>query len=206
MASQDDNEDAEAVEAEEPEAQAKARKSSQLPPLPDERLDAIVEALLFACGEAITAARLAEALGGVAARRVKASVERLRRNYQEQNRAFDVLEIAGGYRLYTRPEYHEFVERLDKVREPEKLSAAALETLAIIAYRQPIVRAEIDSVRGVQCGPILRSLMDRKLIRIVGRSDQPGRPLLYGTTKRFLDHFGLESVRDLPGVEDVKRS
>jgi len=96
------------------------------------------------------------------------------------------------------------VARLERMRAPDRLSPTSLETLAIVAYRQPIIRAEVDAIRGVQSGPILRSLMERKLVRVVGRSDQPGRPLLYGTTKRFLDHFGLASVKDLPRVEDLK--
>ncbi|MBI4878195.1 MAG: SMC-Scp complex subunit ScpB [Planctomycetes bacterium] len=172
--------------------------------LADGELDRVVEALLFSTADALSAARLAEAAGGVSPRRVQCAIERLRAHYAATLRAFDIHEIAGGYRLYSRPEFQEHVSRLERVRAPEKLSAAALETLAIVAYRQPLVRAEIDAIRGVQCGPVLRSLIDRKLIRVVGRSDQPGRPLLYGTTKRFLDHFGLASVKDLPRVEELK--
>ncbi len=172
--------------------------------LPDGELDRIVEALLFSTADALTPARIGEAAGGASPRCVQASIERLRAHYAATLRAFDIHEIAGGYRLYSRPEFQEHVSRLERARAPEKLSAAALETLAIIAYRQPLVRAEIDAIRGVQCGPVLRSLIDRKLIRVVGRSDQPGRPLLYGTTKRFLDHFGLASVKDLPRVEELK--
>lgn len=171
--------------------------------LPDEELDRVVEAILFASGSPLTAARIAKA-ALVATRRIRRSIGRLRREYAESLRAFDVMEIAGGFKLYSRPEYEEYLLRLEKVKAPEKLSASSLETLAIVAYRQPIIRADIDAIRGVQSGAILRALMERKLVRVVGRSDQPGRPLMYGTTKRFLDHFGLSSVKDLPRVEDLK--
>ncbi|MBK6939865.1 MAG: SMC-Scp complex subunit ScpB [Planctomycetes bacterium] len=171
--------------------------------LEDEQLDRVVEALLFAVAEPLTALRIGEA-AGASPRRVKSSVDRLRRDYAVTNRAFGILEIAGGFRLYSKPEFADYVARLDKVRAPERLSAAALETLAIVAYRQPIVRADIDAIRGVNSSALLKTLMERKLIRAVGRSERPGRPLEYGTTKRFLDHFGLGSVKDLPRVEDLK--
>ncbi len=177
---------------------------AELPEPDDRELEHVLEALLFAASEPLTAARLADAAATRSPRRVKAAIERLRAHYRADDRAFDVLEIGGGYRLYSRPELAHWVARLEAVRAPERLSAAALETLAIIAYRQPIIRADIDAVRGVQSGAILKSLLDRKLIRVVGRSDRPGRPLLFGTARRFLDHFGLASVKDLPKVEDLK--
>ncbi len=184
--------------------EAKAEAAARAAAIPDDELDRIVEALLFASSDALTPVKIAQAAGGLSPRRVRQSIDRLRAEYAGRLCSFDVMEIAGGYRLYTRPEYQEHVARLEKMKAPEKLSAASLETLAIIAYRQPIIRADVDSIRGVQSGAILKSLMDRRLIRVVGRSDQPGRPLQYGTTKRFLDHFGLGSIRDLPRVEDLK--
>ncbi len=181
-----------------------ATEVADVPEPSDAELDVIVEALLFAASDPLTASRLADAAATRSPRRVKAAIDRLRAHYRQDGRSFDVLEIGGGYRLYSRPEFAQWVARLDQVRAPERLSAAALETLAIIAYRQPIIRADIDAVRGVQSGAILKSLLDRKLIRVVGRSDRPGRPLLFGTARRFLDHFGLASVKDLPKVEDLK--
>ncbi|MFH0944363.1 MAG: SMC-Scp complex subunit ScpB [Planctomycetota bacterium] len=172
--------------------------------LPDEELDRVVEALLFSTGESLTTTRIAAAAGGVSPRRVRQAIDRLKAEYARSLRSFDVLEIAGGFRLFSRPEYEVYVARLEKTRSADRLTAAALETLAIIAYRQPLIRADIDAIRGVQSGAMLRGLMDKKLIRVVGRSDQPGRPLLYGTTKRFLDHFGLSSVKDLPRIEELK--
>lgn len=171
--------------------------------LPDEELDRVVEALLFSTSDALQPIRIAEAAGSTP-RRVRAAIDRLRADYHCHLRSFDIVEIGGGFRLYSRPEYAPYIARLEKARAPERLTPSALETLAIIAYRQPIIRAEVDSIRGVQSGPILRALIDRKLIRVAGRSDQPGRPLQYCTTKRFLDHFGLASVKDLPRVEDLK--
>lgn len=172
--------------------------------LPKEDFDRIVEGLLFASSDAITPVKVARALGGISSRLVRQSIDRLRTEYARSRRAFDIVEIAGGFRLYTRPEFEDWVKRLDKERAPERLSPSALETLAIVAYRQPIIRADVDAIRGVQSSAILKSLMDRKLIRVVGRADQPGRPLQYGTSKRFLDHFGLASVKDLPRVDDLK--
>ena len=172
--------------------------------LPDEEFDRIIEALLFATGESLSANRIAEVADGATVRRVRAAIERLREEYGRSLRAFDILEIAGGFRLFSRQEYEPYVARLEKTRSADRLTAAALETLAIIAYRQPLIRADIDAIRGVQSGAMLRSLMEKKLIRVVGRSDQPGRPLLYGTTKRFLDHFGLTSVKDLPRIEELR--
>lgn len=202
----EDGVDAEAGDDEASDEEASEAPSGPTPDelLPDEELDRVVEALLFASASALTPARIAKAAGGVSPRRVRRSIKRLRSEYEADLRAFDILEIGGGFRLYSRPEYEEYVARLERMRAPERLSATSLETLAIVAYRQPIIRAEVDAIRGVQSGPILRSLMERKLVRVVGRSDQPGRPLLYGTTKRFLDHFGLASVKDLPRVEDLK--
>ena len=106
--------------------------------------------------------------------------------------------IAGGWRLVSDPEVAEVVERLSEEPRPERISAAALETLAIIAYRQPVTKAEIEAIRGVQAGPVLKSLVDRGLVRVTGRADQPGSPLLYGTTRDFLERFGLGSPKDLP--------
>ena len=128
----------------------------------------------------------------------------LNRQYREQGRAFAVEEVAGGYLIFTLPEYAGWVRKLKKKEEENLLTPAALETLAIIAYRQPITRAEIDAVRGVQSSAVLGSLLDRRLVRIPGRSEALGRPLLYGTTREFLKQFGLACLKDLPKVEEFK--
>jgi len=161
-----------------------------------------VEALLFASGQPLTVARLAAALGAETPA-VQAALDDLVLAWRARAGAVELVEIAGGYCFMTRAAFHPDVAALRRKAEVERLSPAALETLAVVAYRQPITRADIESVRGVQCGPILRLLLDRDLIRITGRSPDPGHPLLYGTTKRFLDHFGLKSLKALPDVKDL---
>ena len=161
-----------------------------------------VEALLFASAQPLTAARLASALGAEQPA-VQAALEELVLAWRSRDGAIELVEIAGGWRLMTRPDFHADVASLRKKTEVERLSPAALETLAVVAYRQPIGRADVEAVRGVACGPVLRLLLERDLIRITGRSPEPGHPLLYGTTKRFLDHFGLKSLKALPDVKDL---
>jgi segregation and condensation protein B len=182
-----------------PEAPAEPEAPPAGPPRP---LAFRVEALLFASGQPLTPARLAAALGAEQAA-VQAALEELALAWRAREGAIELVEIAGGWRLMTRPDFHGDVSALRKKTEVERLSPAALETLAVVAYRQPIGRADIEAVRGVACGPVLRLLLERDLIRITGRSPEPGHPLLYGTTKRFLDHFGLKSLKALPDVKDL---
>lgn len=124
--------------------------------------------------------------------------------YQQTGRAFRIEEVAGGWRVMTLPEHADVLAELDKTKTQSKLSAAAMETLAIVAYKQPVLRAELESIRGVACGETLRSLMERHMVKIVGRAEEIGRPMLYGTTKQFLEVFGLSSVKDLPAVEELR--
>ena len=166
----------------------------------------VIEAILFSSSEPLTASKLGSVLDGVDGRKVRAVVTELNEAYEREGRAFRIEEIAGGFQMLTRPEYAEFVDRFQTVVRKSKLTQAALETLALIAHRQPITRAEIESIRGVQCGEVLRSLTEKRLVKIAGRKDVPGRPLLYATTRNFLEHFGLKSVDDLkklaPGGTD----
>jgi segregation and condensation protein B len=167
-------------------------------------LVALVEAALFAADEPLTPRRLAAVAGladGTEARRL---VRKLQSLYDKDGTAFQVEELAGGFQLLTRPEYHSWLIRLRRTGNELRLSPAARETLAIVAYRQPIMRADIESVRGVQCGEMLRQLMERGLVRIAGRHESLGRPVLYGTTRKFLQVFGLKSLRDLPQVEQLR--
>ena len=189
--------EAEAGRMPEPATEPEARAAG--PPRP---LAFRVEALLFASGQPLTPARLAAALGAEQPA-VQAALEELALAWRAREGAIELVEIAGGWRLMTRPDFHGDVAALRKKTEVERLSPAALETLAVVAYRQPIGRADIEAVRGVACGPVLRLLLERDLIRITGRSPEPGHPLLYGTTKRFLDHFGLKSLKALPDVKDL---
>lgn len=169
---------------------------------PDE-LAAVVEALIFAADEPLSVRRIVAVVddASVDGAAVTAAVEQVRRSLE--GRPYDILEVAGGYRMYTRTPYAEWVRRYKANRAEGRLSRAGLETLAIVAYKQPVVRAEVDSIRGVQSGPALRTLMEKGLVRIVGRSEEIGRPVQYGTTPRFLEMFGLRSIRDLPRAEEI---
>ncbi len=169
----------------------------------DERLAAL-EAVLIAADEPLNARRLAVVTGlkdGVEVRRL---MRKLQSHYRRDGSSFQVEEIAGGFQLLTRPEFQSWVIRLRRSGHDLRLSTAARETLAIVAYRQPIMRADIEGIRGVQCGELLRQLMEKGLIRICGRHPSLGRPVLYGTTRKFLQLFGLNSLRDLPAVEPLR--
>ena len=172
--------------------------------LTDEELMRELSALLFASPEPLSPAKLAKVIG-VRQGRVKEALVQLSERLAQAGIGFEVRGLAGGITLMTRPELSDSVAKLSKHAAVERISAAALETLAVIAYRQPVTKAEIEAIRGVQAGPILRSLVDRGLAKVVGRSDVPGHPLQYGTTKEFLDRFGLESLKDLPRDGELAR-
>jgi len=164
----------------------------------------ILEAILFAADQPVAATRLVQVMGKrVDARVLRKMIDELNAEYKSQNRAFEIVEIAGGYQVFTRPEYQKWVAELHKHRRQDKLTPSAIEALAIIAYRQPILRAQIDDIRGVQSGPMLRGLMERGLIKIVGYQNVPGHPRLYGTTRIFLNHFGLKTLKGLPKVQEL---
>lgn len=163
----------------------------------------MVEALLFASEAPLSAADLARADEALDEERVEALVAELRAEYERDQRAFTIVEVAGGYQLLTRPEFAPVLERFDTVPAVQRLSAPALETLAILAYRQPVGRAEVEDIRGVGAGGVLRTLQERGLIEVVGRGEGLGRPLLYGTTAYFLQHFGFRSLDDLPRPDEL---
>lgn len=163
-----------------------------------------VEAVLFAADSALTPARIAQVTGILGAKAVKDIVAALNEKYAQAACAFRVEMIAGGFQMLTQPQYHEVLSRLYKARSETKLSAAAMETLSIVAYRQPILRADIEAIRGVASGEVLRGLMERQLIKIVGRAEVVGRPMLYGTTRKFLDTFGLAGLEDLPKAQELR--
>jgi segregation and condensation protein B len=169
---------------------------------PDEQ-KRIVEALLLAAKEPLQAAQIAKLVPGLGAAGARQLLDALREEYDRDARGFALCEVAGGYQLRTRPELGAFVQQLEQER-PARLSRAALETLAVVAYRQPVTRAEVEHVRGVDCGPVLRSLLERHLVRLAGHREVPGRPMLYGTTRRFLEVFGLASLEELPTLRDVE--
>lgn len=163
----------------------------------------IVEAILFASDAPLDASEIARADPTLDEDSVEQAIQVLRTEYEESERAFQVLEIAEGYQLLTRPEFAPYLERFDTVPRPNRLSAPALEALAIIAYRQPIGRIEVEYIRGVSSAGVIRTLVDRGLVDVVGRDEGIGRPLLYGTTSRFLEHFGFASLEDLPRPEEL---
>lgn len=169
----------------------------------DERL-ARLEAALFVSREPQSLRKLAQLANLADGTEARTLVRQLNRYYDASACAFRVEEVAGGYRLLTRPQFGAWLRRLHRTPVETRLSAPALETLAVVAYRQPVVRAGIEAIRGVQCGEILRQLMDRDLLRIVGRSSELGRPLLYGTTKRFLEVFGLKGLDELPRAAELR--
>ncbi|CAG0950475.1 Segregation and condensation protein B [Phycisphaerales bacterium] len=204
------------------------------PEAPDAELGSKVEALLLSVDRPITGLRLAEALGLVpreaeedadveaearstrakvdeiarrsAIQRVDRAVEWLNDEYDRSGRAFRVESVAGGYRVLTLPKFAGVIAELHRSRLGQKLTRQAVETLAIVAYKQPITRAQLEAIRGVSCGEVLKSLIERRLVTVKGRAEELGRPLLYGTSKAFLDVFGLASLKDLPTPAELKGS
>jgi segregation and condensation protein B len=163
----------------------------------------IAEALILASVEPIPVARLAKLIPRCTPTKAKALVDSLNADYVAQQRAFEICEVAGGYQMRTNPEYKTYLAQLQKTR-PLRLSNAALETLSIVAYRQPVTRGEVEHVRGVDAGPVMRSLLERNLVKIAGHREVPGRPMLYATTKRFLEVFGLSHLEDLPTLRELE--
>ncbi len=163
---------------------------------------ASLEALLFSTHHPLTAGRLGELLGAKSAKAVRQAIRELNRQYEEASRSFRIEQVAGGFQMLTLPGFAAIIKKHQQKEADAKLTKAALETLAIIGYKQPILRADIEAIRGVACGETVRSLMEKHLVKIAGRAEEPGRPILYGTTKRFLEIFGLNSLKDLPKAED----
>lgn len=164
-----------------------------------------VEAVLMTTDRPLPTARLSEIAGDAGAKAVNAAIASLNGVYEKTGRSFRIEALANGWQIVTLPRFGAVLAALHKTREQTRLSPAALETLAIVAYKQPILRADIESIRGVACGEVLRSLTERHLIKIVGRAEEIGRPILYGTTKSFLEVFCLASLADLPKVEELKQ-
>ncbi len=165
----------------------------------------VIEALLVTAGEPLSVERLKRLARIEDGTEVRSLVELLRMDYEQEQRPFTIEEVAGGFRLFTRPEYAPWVASLRKQEKEFRLSPAALETLAIVAYRQPVLRADVEKIRGVDVGGALRTLIDRGMVKVVGRAEEPGSPLLYGTTKRFLHTFGLKNLTELPRAKELKR-
>ena len=179
-------------------------ESARLQVLEERELQAILESLLFVSAEPVPLERLMVVLGTVSKSELKLALQSLREDFDREGRGVQMVELAGGWQMVTRTEHAPWIKRLAKAKASPKLSRSAMESMAIIAYKQPIVRSEIEQIRGVEVSTVLRTLLERKLIRMVGRKDVPGRPIMYGTTKLFLQQFGLSDLSQLPPLREFK--
>ena len=168
-----------------------------------EEIKRIVEALLFASPDPLSVERILAIVPGVERDEVVQAAQELCEDYAKEARSFQIVEVGGGYQITTKPDYAVWVEKLFETGSKARLSKAALETLAVVAYKQPVLRSAVESIRGVNVDGVLRTLMERNFVRIVGRGEGPGRPLLFGTTKDFLIQFGINRLSDLPKVEEI---
>ena len=166
----------------------------------------IIEALLFAAEKSVSVEQIKEVLEEVDSKSIQGLIKNLQDEHESQGRSFQIVEVAGGFRMSTRPQFGSWLKKFYKMRHREKLTAASLETLSIVAYKQPVIRAEIEAVRGVDVAGVLHSLLEKRLIRVMGRKMVPGHPLIYGTTDEFLEHFGLRALSELPKMEELKEA
>lgn len=194
-----------AVEEETVDEVTEPAEEPKAPIVLPEDLDARVEAALVTSERPMTAARVAEALGAAgASSAVEESIDALNTEYERTGRSFRIEKVAGAWQVVTLTKYADVLDGLKRVKQDNRLSASQLETLAIVAYKQPIVRAQVEAIRGAASGEVLRLLMDRHLVKVVGRAEEIGRPMLYGTTKQFLEVFGLGTLKDLPIADELK--
>ncbi len=185
-----------------PEPAAEVADGDEAPILPPDEVRAVLEALVFASPQPLTPREIGKVMGGVPKESWQAALADLRRDYARDGRGLQVVEVAGGFQITTRPEYNDWVRELLDPKAPTRLSIQALETLAVIAYKQPVTLPEIIELRGVKSGGVIKTLLEKRLIRITGRKEVVGRPMLYGTTKEFLLHFGLKDLGELPKIEE----
>lgn len=169
-----------------------------------EDLKNIIESMLFVSDDPLTIDRIKNVLTFADTKEIRNALKVLLDEYESRKGGFFLHEVAGGYQIRTRPEYTEWIKRLVKPN-PRRISKAALETLAIIAYKQPVIRSDIEHIRGVDCGGVIRMLFERKLVRVLGRKKIPGRPLIYATTKQFLETFDLKNLKDLPTPKEIEK-
>jgi segregation and condensation protein B len=170
--------------------------------MPENNIRAAIEALLFASEKPLTLEQIKEALDNIGTVEIRKHIEELRDEYEKTNRGIRIIEIAGGFQMITAPIFISFLKKLYKQHRAEKLSVPALETLAIVAYKQPVTRLQVEAIRNVDVDGMLKGLIEKDLIRVTGRKKAPGRPKVYGTTRRFLEHFGLRSLEELPKIEE----
>jgi len=175
-----------------------------------ERLDQHIESLIFTCDQPISLKEIRQCLEAVfevkmEEQQLLEAVERLKQQYTQEQYSFEIIEISGGYQFLSKGAFHETVGTYLQQTTNRKLSKSAMETLAIIAYKQPVPKSELEKIRGVGCDYAIQKLLEKELVDIKGRSDAPGRPLLYGTSQRFMDYFGINSTKDLPKLKDFKQ-
>lgn len=173
-------------------------------PLDPERAKRVLEALLFASSKPIMIPEIRKVMKSLSAKDIENLVAQLKEEYTRDNRSFEVLEVAGGFEIATRKEYAPWIFKIEMQKKAKQVTQSALETLSILAYKQPITRAEIEELRGVDASGVVNTLIERNLIKIVGKKEVPGRPFLYGTTEKFLEHFGLKSLQDLPNIDEIR--
>ena len=164
----------------------------------------ILEALLFASSKPLAAHEIRKIVSGVSPREIESLAQELREEYDREGHSFELIEIAGGWQIVTRKTYATWLARLELQKKVKQASRSALETLAILAYKQPVTRAEIEELRGVDISGVLSTLLERGFVKIAGKKEVAGRPFLYGTTEKFLEHFGLKSLADLPQIGEIK--
>lgn len=179
-----------------------ASSAEETPVLPPQEVRAVVEALIFASPQPLTSRQIGQVMGGVPRESWQEALEQIRADYTREGRGLQVVEVAGGWQITTRPEYNDWIRELLDPKAPTRLTIQALETLAVIAYKQPVTLPEIIELRGVKSGGVLKTLLEKRLIRITGRKEVVGRPILYGTSKHFLLHFGLKDLSELPKIEE----
>ncbi len=165
----------------------------------------VVEALIFASSKPLTPAEIRKVTKVLTVSQIEKIVAELKEDYKATGRCFELLEIAGGYELSTKKEFAPWILKIELQRKARQATQSALETLAILAYKQPLTRAEIEALRGVDTSGVLNTLMEKNFIKIVGKKEVPGRPFLYGTTEKFLEHFGLKELRDLPSIDEIRQ-
>lgn len=169
----------------------------------DREIKGIIEALLFISGEPLSIDRIKNVLEEVERGKIKGLLWELQHDYDMRLSGLRIVEVAGGFQISTRSEIAQWIKRLKKIKQSSRLSRPSLETLAIVAYKQPIVKAEIEDIRGVDSTGVIKGLLDKHLIKIIGRKDLPGRPILYATTREFLQYFGLRDISDLPTLREL---
>lgn len=169
-----------------------------------EHAKGVIEALLFAASKPTTPQDIRKIMRFLSLKDIRDLVDELRQDYQNSKKSFEIIEVAGGYEIVTRKEYAPWLCKVEMQKRKKQATQSALETLAILAYKQPMTRAEIEEIRGVDCSGVLTNLSEKGFVKIVGKKEIPGRPFLYGTTEQFLEHFGLNTIKDLPSIEELQ--